>query len=312
VIIMEHREDNGRILLTYKNLRRLLCTSRMSPMLAEQYVDSQEPTPTSEDILRGRVDPMLVRLASSLCASYPQYEFQLAPRAAYINAPCYAIVAWKGETKLGSISCTHSGYELENDRIRKKLKRGGSKKTGSLDTALAIFKREFKPPSEVEGLEAANESICRILSRAKQNMNYNVRPLVPTAIEIRDLKEESLALLLKVLELQGVPDVDREKYAEAYETYRAIKSITYPKPVGLVIKIGDDGNYYTQQYNNRAFDGHLTALPVDSYSPESLPESLRSGIGLLKLLEDDSFLVDVGYRLNNNSFFVRGTNESTR
>jgi hypothetical protein len=143
-------------------------------------------------------------------------------------------------------------------------------------------------------------------------MNYKVKRLIPAAIELRDLKEESLTLLLKVLELQGVPEVDVEKYAEEYETYKATKSIIYPKPVGLVIKIGGDGNYYTQQYNNRAFDGYLTALPVDSYSPESLPESLRSGVGLLKLLEDDSFLVDVGYKLNNTSFFVRGTNESTR
>ena len=312
---MQYEEDitdKGRILLTYKNLRRLLCTSRMSPMLAEQYMDPQEPTPTSEDILTGRVNATLVRLTSALCASYPQYEFQLAPRAAYINAPCYAIVAWKGETKLGSIHCNYSGYELTNDRIRKKLKRGSSKKTSSFDTALAIFKREFKPPSEVEGLEAASESICQVFARAKQNMNYKVKRLIPAAIELRDLKEESLTLLLKVLELQGVPEVDVEKYAEEYETYKATKSIIYPKPVGLVIKIGGDGNYYTQQYNNRAFDGHLTALPVDSYSPESLPESLRSGVGLLKLLEDDSFLVDVGYKLNNTSFFVRGTNESTR
>jgi len=312
---MQYEEDitdNGRILLRYKNLRRLLCTSRMSPMLAEQYMDPQEPTPTSEDILTGRVNSTLVRLTSVLCASYPQYEFQLAPRAAYINAPCYAIVVWKGETKLGSIICSYGRYELTNDRIRKKLKRSTSKKTNSLDTALAIFKREFKPPSEVEGLEAANESICQIFARAKQNMNYKVQRLIPAAMISRDLKKESFTLLLKALELQGVPEDDIEKYAEEYETYRAIKSITYPKPIGLVVKIGNDGNYYTQQYNPRAFDGHLTALPVDSYSPESLPDSLRRDVGLLKLLEDDSFLVDVGYRLNNTSFFVRGTNESTR
>lgn len=309
---MEHREDNGRILLTYKNLRRLLSTSRMSPMLAEQYIDPQEETPTSEDILKGRVDPMLVRLTSSLCASYPQYEFQLAPRAAYINAPCYAIVAWEGETKLGSISFNYSGYELENDRIRKKLKRGSSKKTRSLDTALAIFKREFKPPSEVEKLEAANDLIYRALYRANQKMSFRVKDIVPNVVNLRTLKQESFDLLLKVLELEGAPETDREKYAEGYASFKAVSSVVYPKPTGLVVKVGSDGNYYTQQYNHRAFDGHLTALPVDSYSPESLPDSLRSSVGLLKLLEDDSFLVNVGYRLNNTSFFVRDTNESTR
>lgn len=79
---MGYTEGNGQTLLAFKNLKRSLNTSRMSPVMAEQYMED-EHAPTAEDILKGSVDPMLIRLTSALCASYPQYDFQLAPRIGY-------------------------------------------------------------------------------------------------------------------------------------------------------------------------------------------------------------------------------------
>ena len=308
---MGYTEGNGQTLLAFKNLKRSLNTSRMSPISAEDHNEQEHPT-TAEDILKGSVDPMLIRLTSALCASYPQYDFQLAPRAGYISAPCHSIIAWEGGLKLGSIDVHAYRYELTNERIQKKLRRSTSKKTGSLDTALAIFKREFKPPSEVEKLEAANESIRQTFRRSRANSAHRLKGVIPDAVDKRTLKQESFDLLLKVLELEGVPEADLAMLAREYEAGKAIDAITYPKPVGLVVSIGSDGNYYTQSYNNRACDGHLVSLPVDSYTPESLPDALRSDIGLLKLIEDKSFLENVGYKLNNTSFFVRANYESIR
>ena len=312
---MDYGQDNGRVLMVYKNMRRKLDTSEMSPLMAQQYEEDAEALSADKFLKNNSVNPMLVGLVSRLCANYPKYEFQIAPRGGYARAPCYTVVAWQGNMKLGKVSFLRSMYVLENDRIRKKLKRNGSRKTSSMDTALDIFRREFKPPSEVENLEAAHDSIASRFQQARQGMGYKVKQFIPSVLltqGFRTLKPESIDRLLKVLELEGVPETDREQYAQAYETGTAIKSVVHPKPVGLVVTVGGDGNYYTQKYNNRAFDGHLTALPVDSYAPKSLPDSLRGSVALLKLLEDDSFLTDVGYKLNNTSFFVRANYESIR
>lgn len=252
-----------------------------------------------------------------LCNQNPRFQFELAPRTHNFTPDtmarhnCNTIVAWQKDIYLGKVHLSNGYYELSNQRIEKKLKRGHSRKTGDLNRALQIFKGDFKPPSQVELLEAAHEKIAIHMPQYLQTAWNVIRVFKPALLT--NISPAGTKTLLQLLADEGLEEEQVEKYRAGMEEYYTVSSVVTdtrfnpPKLQGTIVLVGDDGYYYTQRYDRHQGrnDGHLTSLPVDSCRASDAPDNIRVGVALLKLLEEGSFLLNVGFGLTRNSFYIK-------
>ena len=304
-------------LFSLPNFRGTIDFSEFRSYYLDVYVNELKDLDAAKFMAANILSPDFSNLVVSLCTQNPKFQFELAPRTHNLEPDhqakhnCNTIVAWQKDTYLGKVHLSRGQYELSNQRIDKKLKRGHSRKTGDLNRALQIFKGDFKPPSQVELLEEAHEKIVVVLPQYLQTVWNIVRVFKPALLS--KISPAGTKILLQLLADEGLEEKEVEKYRVGMEEYETISSVVTdkrfnpPKLQGTIVFIGDDGCYYTQRYDRYQgkSDGHRTSLPVDSYRASDVPDNIRAGVGMLKLLEDGSFLFNVGFRLNRNSFYIK-------
>jgi len=206
---------------------------------------------------------------------------------------------------LGTIARQWHGQEyhmfIANDRINAKMLRGSAYKTTSPEKAIAKIKKTFSRPS-------INERVTKSLHRAETFLlnQTNLR-----AREEREVKApihnaavayimgEGWPLLLAHVETLPINERDkilkniqeRDRLKDEMLTIESVQSKFNDKKTALVIK--DAGKYVVKIGDT-----------VQIYDDNSLPVNLRGGIGLLKLVDVEHFLTDIGCRVNEEVFIV--------
>ena len=251
---------------------------------------------------RMQISAKLAPLAFEAAKKFPRWKFVGSDTWEY---PDYLDITrftvYENREKIGNISTTQNRqgtkYVISNERIKNIRKRGGAAETGDIKKALKLMAKSFGGKTNAERLNEANAKLSGQLHSGNQS-KYAAYAGAMHALK-HDLDDYILTNIDKVIaaaisagakfgDISNIPQLK-----EDYDTTRPIAR-AYSTYKGLLILI--KGNDYLVQ------DGEEpNALTLSS---ELLSNNIKGKLGMLKLLEDNHFMKDVGYRLNATTFFV--------
>ncbi len=256
------------------------------------------------------VHPMLEPVIAKLAVLYPLWRFEGAGNKSLTNSDSIWLshfdVQCDGEY-LGVITRRYEGREyhicVSNDRIKSKLERTNYYKTLSADKAVAKVKKMFGPRDTQELASVSRNKASEVAQNAEWSKNRErseAYDIVYRAAKKYVMGAGFDAFMAYVKDKYPAQEHDLivEKH-EAFtkidtelETIRATKEVvTYGKKGAVVTR---RGNNYLVQHNDK------TEICDDN----TLPEWIRSRIGMLKLIEPAQFVSDLGMRASESVFVL--------
>lgn len=220
--------------------------------------------------------------------------------AAYINV-CH------GQEHLGWIGATRYGrggednIQLGNHSISKSLQRGDHLETKSATRAVQAVLKHFTPLPLAEKLKPRVEALRRVVMLENSNAGQTkaqLRADIMNALMplLGEGDQRLMALLQAVMPagvVDAVPDIlTREQWAGTL-----YQQAVYTKE-GTFVFLEPDGVYLlVKKYGQ-------PDMAAVRHSSVTLPDKYRGGIGMLKIVEDDTVLDGIGARLNADTFFL--------
>ena len=250
--------------------------------------------------------PKLAEIITKLHTHRPTWEFVFVGRS-YGGKLSKFEVRQNGEI-LGEVESTYirrlgeHGLEVHNQRIDRAMQRGSSYKTGDVDKAVAKIKKMFGVKSVAERLADAVNKVSQTVDKNARNKHYNMsapsREVETAMLEFAN--GPGYADFMYHLE-NGIPHGDRNRIVAALEKRDQLqgelvaieevqKAIGTPNSV-MVLKT--DSGYIFKR-------GDQTDVLTDA----TLPEAVRGGLGLLKLVDTEHYIAGVGARIDEDLFIV--------
>ena len=251
------------------------------------------------------LDPVVSRLASL----NPLWTFVINSSAPSMGSSRVAsgfMVKLDGE-ELGSIGLSYMGQRgkviaICNDRIGKGRQRSDSYRTVDADKAILMAKKMFGKMNPSERISKAKDAAERVVSRAHWNKERE------RTQHQANVKNEMLvwaetkgnALFLEYLKAEAIPSlrhkvtVSMEKVELLDTEMRTIEKVQEDfsnNKTALVVK--DLGKYLVKIGDN-----------VELYDDNTLPLDMRMKMGMLKLVEDEQYLTDVGCKVSSEIFVL--------
>jgi hypothetical protein len=249
------------------------------------------------------IDPVIQRLATL----NPLWRF-VATDVTYSSDNQLRVTAFSvvehGE-ELGTIERHYHGREYVihvcNERIGKDRVRRGGYKTADADKAILKAKKMFyklKPTERLEQAMKAAEGVISQQKRRKDNERYNHERTVRDAA-MHFIMGTGFPLFLAHVE--SWHDIDKNRITKSINekeridsemlTIEKVKQHFENRVAAVVVK--DGGKYLVKVGDD-----------VQLYDDNSLPETMRGKLGMLKLVEAEYFIEDVGCRVNDEVFVV--------
>ena len=252
----------------------------------------------------GLIDPVISRLATL----NPLWMFEAQSRYNVQDGFLVSdfIVKLDGEY-LGNIGTSYMGQKgtviaISNDRIGKNRQRSSSYRTSDADKAILTAKKMFGKMNPAERIAKAREAAERVVSRAswnkerERNQHQSVlRGEMLNWVENKGyqmfmefIEKEALLstrkLVLGAEEKLQVLDTEMKTIERVQEDFSNSKTALVVKDAGkYLVKVGDD---------------------VQLYDDNSLPLDMRMKMGMLKLVQDEEYLSDVGCRVTSEIFVM--------
>ena len=251
---------------------------------------------------------LLVSTITKLAPMYPLWQFVI-PTVFMGNEVITFNVVANGE-ELGAIKRVYHGRDyviaVTNHRIAEGRTRGSEYKTKDVDKAVLKVKKTFAPRNPKELLAEAQKEADRCINnqengkaRALNTYEYNI-----SAAMMEYVKDVGYAGFLA--HAQTLEPRIRDKllaHIEAEKELRMeIKSIEeirrqFENQIAALV-VRDSGKYLVRIDDN-----------VQIYDDNTLPESMKRNLGMLKLVDAGFFLSGVGCRVNDEVFVVSANEE---
>ena len=252
----------------------------------------------------GLIDPVISRLATL----NPLWMFEAQSRYNVQDGFLVSdfIVKLDGEY-LGNIGTSYMGQKgtviaISNDRIGKNRQRSSSYRTSDADKAVLMAKKMFGKMNPAERLQKAKEAAERVVSRAswaKERERTQYQSILKNEMlawvenkgyqlfrEFID-KEALLSTKKQVLQAEEkvqLLDTEMKTIERVQEDFGINKTALVVKDAGkYLVRIGDN---------------------VELYDDNSLPLDIRMKMGMLKLVQDEEYLTDVGCRVTSEIFVL--------
>ena len=245
------------------------------------------------------IDPFLEPLIHHLALAHPQWIFTGRNYTSPYPNPtnlCYARTIDISEKRepLGSIELgVHGGrnsFFIRNGRIKISRKRGDTNKTSDIKKAIKIISKFVGLPTTGEMLGRAIRETTAAINSVQGRKEHDYIGLYSklrnnaTELLIAHWGEFSKTIPAGFM---AFPDKYKEycvvnKVKAAYENNKAY--LIWINGIDYAIRHGQDG--------------------VTFSSSENLPDFIRRGIGMLKLVEDSQIIDGVGLRVDARTFLV--------
>jgi hypothetical protein len=219
---------------------------------------------------------------------------------------CGFSVKLDGE-ELGTIGLSYMGQRgkviaICNDRIGKGRQRSDSYRTVDADKAILMAKKMFSKMNPSERISKAKDAAERVVSRASWNKERD-RTQQQGYVKSEMLawaETKGNAMFLEYLKAEAIPSL-RYKVTTAMEkvelldtemkTIERVQKDFSDNKTALVVK--DLGKYLVKIGDN-----------VELYDDNTLPLDMRMKMGMLKLVEDEQYLTDVGCKVSSEIFVL--------
>lgn len=246
-------------------------------------------------------------VVEKLAPLHPMWRFEVVEATNFSSGKPDALIVKVSEygDVLGSIGRQWRGSEYQlfvtNDRISDKMVRGSSYKTTDPEKAIAKIRKTFSRASIKERVAKSNTRAADFLT---DQVSYKLREGREVKLSIHNAATKYIlgdgwSVFLAHVEtlpanerdniLKNVQERDRLK--DEMLTIESVQAKFNDKKTALVIR--DAGKYVVKIGDT-----------VQIYDDNTLPTNLRGGIGLLKLVEVEHFLSDIGCRVNEEVFVL--------
>jgi len=236
---------------------------------------------------------MLREFLNVIIPKYPQYEF--------VIKDAWNVSVAHGTTHIGKVGEHNSKLFFSNARIsRGRAKGRNGISTGDVKKAVGIFNKYFQVMSAGEVMEGSiiGMGYCvgravDIKNEAEVAMGNVLRHIYPELLG--DWERISPLALASGKVSPAVLDRVPKLFAEAEMTgvlYNAYNN------VGGYNVVINGGEYYVYQRH--------TNTNATKVAFEELSTGIKRGLGILKMVPDQTFIADVGVRNTNYSFFIIG------
>jgi hypothetical protein len=209
--------------------------------------------------------------------------------------------------ELGQIGLSYMGnrgkvISISNDRIGKGRQRSDSYRTQDADKAVLMAKKMFGKMNPSERISKAKDAAERVVTRASWNKERE------RTQHQANVKNEMLvwaetkghAMFLEYLKAEAIPSL-RHKVTTSMEkvelldtemkTIERVQEDFTKNKTALVVK--DLGKYLVKIGDN-----------VELYDDNTLPLDMRMKMGMLKLVEDEQYLTEVGCKVTSEIFVL--------
>lgn len=251
---------------------------------------------------------LLVSTITKLAPMYPLWQFVVPSIHVNDEVTTFKIVA-NGEG-LGTISRIYHGRDyvvaVTNHRISASRTRGSEYKTKDADKAVLKVKKTFAPRNPKELLAEAYTEAGRLLNqqensklRALNRHEYNISAAMMEYV--KDVGYAGFLAHVQTLEPrvrdQLLAHIEAEK--ELRMEVKSIEEIRrqFENQIAALV-VRDSGKYLVRIDDN-----------VQIYDDNTLPESIKRNLGMLKLVDAGFFLSGVGCRVNDEVFVVSANEE---
>jgi hypothetical protein len=209
--------------------------------------------------------------------------------------------------ELGHIGLSYMGQRgkvisISNDRIGKGRQRSDSYRTQDADKAILMAKKMFGKMNPSERISKAKDAAERVVTRASWNKERERTSSQGV------LKSEMLAwvenrgyqMFMEFIDKEAIPSTKRkvleaeekvQKLETEMKTIERVQEDFSKNKTALVVK--DSGKYLVKIGDK-----------VDLYDDNTLPVDMRMKMGMLKLVEDEQYLTDVGCKVSSEIFVL--------
>jgi hypothetical protein len=256
------------------------------------------------DRLPPKINSRLSELTYAVAKKHPQWT--LVASKFYVNDSHYTVTAmgvYEGDEKLGVIGEDFVGrervFQISNHRIRASKIRGSSTRTKDLNKALKIIGKMFGAKTQVEILSSLCGRVGDTVKSARDFESNNRHNLFSQVFyKLRSHMEKNWGKFEPiVLEAGEDPQVleklrahlDREVLLEG--VYRCVV-----KNHGVVVQIR--GAEYVVCKRD------TPAKTMRNFTSETLPLEIKAAIGMLKLVDEGSFIADKGFKYSDDEFYI--------
>jgi hypothetical protein len=256
-------------------------------------------TPPSKPV---RLADKLAPLAYEAAKKFPKWVFMGTPQWGYddrMEVP--KLNVYENREKIGtlSINTTRTGakYVIESDRIKQARKRGDGAQTGDIKKALALMTKHFGSKTIEEKSREAYDKLAGALGSSHNTKSGEYNHVISALLRnlevyaLANFEATSAAAIAAGAKADVINKIPEHK--DDRDTVSTIHSALHGKR-GRFVMI--DGSDYVV---SKSLD-----FEPELYSTDTLPAPIKLGIGMLKLLEDNHFMKDVGFRLNATTFYV--------
>lgn len=247
---------------------------------------SQLPSPRTD------INELILKLA----AIKPLWTFSIVDNGYSLNA--YGFYVYEGGEKLGEVGWAYFrskyGFVIENERISKVKQRTNSYRTSDIKKALATIKKTFYRQNFTERFAAAFSAIDKLLYSESYD---KVRKANKAKHDLNDQAQE----FAYSLQDEFMEFLKRKNALHFWETHQTanLEMLTIEKAKAAfkgrdaAVVLRADGQYIVKLRDK-----------VEIMDDTTLPSWLKAKLGMLKLVEDEHFVSDVGCRIHAECFMV--------
>jgi len=279
---------------TTMNMLDLPCVSVSAAMAKRHNITDKKQLPAPNNLMN--------ELVVTLSIAKPLWTFSLVSGSFHLVKD-YGVDVYQGGEKLGSVSWTwfrnNYAFAIENHRIAKDKVRTSVYRTADIKKALAAIKKSFFRQNHNERLAEAsaavdklvhNEAYEKLIRANKAKKELDAQALA-FAYSLGDGLKEYLKAHTKyhVWELHETANLEMVTIDAAKKAHQNGRSV-------IVIR---DGGQYIVKLRDK----------VEIMDDTTLPSWLKAKLGMLKLVEDDHFVSDVGCRVDAECFMVLAQND---
>ena len=251
------------------------------------------------------LDPVISRLASL----NPLWTFVINSSAPSMGSSRVAsgfMVKLDGE-ELGSIGLSYMGQRgkviaICNDRIGKGRQRSDSYRTVDADKAILMAKKMFGKMNPSERISKAKDAAERVVSRAswnKERERTQHQSLVKNEM-LAWVETKGLATFMEFIKAEAIPSL-KHKVTTSME-----KVVLLDTEMRTIEKVQEDFSNNKTALVVKDLGKYLVKIgdKVDLYDDNTLPLDMRMKMGMLKLVEDEQYLTDVGCKVSSEIFVL--------
>lgn len=254
------------------------------------------------------IEPKLKELVVALALKYPNW--QLVANRFWRNfdntgtEQARAFTIYEGSEALGEIKTDYGNrgdervFVIGNERIANARERGHAVKTKDLAKAMKIVAKMFFTKNLSEHIAEADNDVRNLVNRVSSD-RYRIfqRQFEHLVEHLKEYSVQHFDVLRDIAIRAGANASYFDNYIESFNEAVATEEIEkcYAKNKGWVVLIR--GNDYAVMSSN-------TRDQVTMYTTDTLPPHIKRGVGMLKLLDDNTFISGIGVRKSESTFFV--------